>query len=71
MESEQIVAVHRNHFGDIISFKTSSGRIISYRKAIEEVETGVISGIVVEEPEGTPYLTPATADNFDDFPTMY
>lgn len=41
---EKIIAVERNHMGDIVSFKTSNGRVISYRKALMDIETGVIGG---------------------------
>jgi len=35
---EHIIKVQRNYKGDIISFETSEGRIISYRKALMETE---------------------------------
>lgn len=41
---EHITKVQRNDHGEIISFQTSSGRIISYQKAIIETESGVIQG---------------------------
>jgi hypothetical protein len=40
---EQLVAVYKNHAGDVISFQTSGGRIISYRKALQEAEAGMIT----------------------------
>jgi hypothetical protein len=43
-EQETFVAVQKNHQGDIISLKTSAGRVLSYRKALMEVESGTISG---------------------------
>ena len=46
---EEIVAVDRDHSGNIISFKTNTGRIISYRKAIQEIEQGKISGVMLKE----------------------
>lgn len=69
---EQLIALDRNQFGDIISFQTSSGRIISYRKAIEEIESGVITGITLLEQEGTTTLL-SSSDNssFEQFPSIY
>ncbi|WP_256360196.1 hypothetical protein [Mesobacillus boroniphilus] len=32
MEQEQLVAIHKNNAGEIISFQTSSGRIIPTAK---------------------------------------
>ncbi len=42
--TEKIVACQKNAFGNIINFQTSSGRIISYRKAVAEIENGNIMG---------------------------
>ena len=52
MEKERIVAVQKNIFGEIINFQTSSGRIISYRKALQEAESGNIAGVEVIEENG-------------------
>lgn len=72
MLGEQLVAVHRNYLGEIISFQTSKGRIISYRKAMKEVEDGIITGVTIEErQDGTPYLTPALTSSFDELPNVY
>ncbi|MBM4762052.1 DUF3892 domain-containing protein [Bacillus sp. B15-48] len=49
MNNEQLTGVFKNHFGEIISFKTSNGRIISYRKALQEVEAGVINGVDIKD----------------------
>lgn len=71
MAEEQLVAVHRNHQGEIISFQTSAGRIISYRKALLEAEEGSITGVMIEEgQDGTAFLTPALS-SFDEFPNVY
>lgn len=67
--AEQIVALQRNYFGEIISFKTSNGRIISYRKALQEAEEGLIDGLHINEDyEGSSYLTPMTTNSFNEFP---
>jgi hypothetical protein len=69
---EKIVALHRNHLGNIISFQTSSGRIISYRKAIQEVELGAIDGVELESDEnGNVSLFPTDEESFDVFPQIY
>ncbi|WP_026581151.1 DUF3892 domain-containing protein [Bacillus sp. J33] len=72
MNGEQLVAVHRNHNGEVISFQTSEGRIISYRKALQEAENGLIDGIRITEGEdGLMYLNPAEVSSFDEFPSFY
>lgn len=42
---EQIVAVQKNGDGDITSFKTSSGRVLDYGMALQEVQAGNIAGV--------------------------
>jgi hypothetical protein len=42
MQPEKLIAVQRNHLGEIMSFQTSGGRIISFRKALMEAEEGLI-----------------------------
>jgi len=69
---EKIIAVERNHLGDIISFKTSNGRVISYRKALLDIETGVINGVeVVENERKEEDLSFSIIDNFDNYPPIY
>jgi len=46
-EKEEIVAVRKNEDGDIIAFKTKSGRELDYVTALEEAKTGKISHIDV------------------------
>jgi hypothetical protein len=46
---ESIEKVQRNLHGDIVSFQTSQGRIISYQKALIEAENGLLSGITIEK----------------------
>lgn len=66
------MALHRNHSGEIISFQTSTGRIISYRKAIQEVENGLIDGVEIDlDLNGDMFLLPKTEASFDDFPQIY
>jgi hypothetical protein len=69
---ENIVALHRNHSGEIISFQTSSGRIISYRKAMHEVENGIIDGVQIDtDVNGEMYLSPTTDASFEEYPQIY
>ncbi|ETI68463.1 DUF3892 domain-containing protein [Neobacillus vireti] len=69
---ETITGVHRNHFGDIISFVTSEGRIISYRKALAETENGFIQGVQSsEDSDGNLSLLPETDQSFDHYPNLF
>jgi hypothetical protein len=42
---EQIVAVQKNGDGDLTAFKTTSGRVLDYATALQEVQAGHISGV--------------------------
>lgn len=42
---EQIVAVQKNGDGDLTAFKTSSGRVLDYETALQEVQAGHIAGV--------------------------
>ncbi|MGD6966734.1 DUF3892 domain-containing protein [Rossellomorea vietnamensis] len=42
---EEITKIQRKHDGQIISFQTSSGRIISYQKALMEAQEGNLTGV--------------------------
>ena len=67
--TEHLKAIQRNHFGDIINFQTSSGRIISYRKALQEVAQGTIDGVLIqEEQNGISTLTPSIDSTFNEYP---
>ncbi|MFX3633404.1 MAG: DUF3892 domain-containing protein [Candidatus Pristimantibacillus sp.] len=44
-QREQIVAVQKNGDGDLTSFKTSTGRVLDYQTALQEVEAGQIAGV--------------------------
>jgi hypothetical protein len=69
---ETLVALHRNHFGEIISFVTSGGRVISYQKALMEAENGLIKGVYANENlEGRLVLSPEQDQSFDDFPNLF
>ncbi|HAQ07962.1 MAG TPA: hypothetical protein DCR24_10720 [Bacillus bacterium] len=72
MNQEQLVAIHKNNAGDIISFQTSSGRIISYRKALQEASSGWITGVNINETEdGSLALLAENGQTFEQFPDIY
>jgi hypothetical protein len=72
MIQEQLIAIHKNHAGEIISFQTSSGRIISYRKALQEAADGTITGVNIQESgDGFASLMSADGLKFDDYPDIY
>jgi hypothetical protein len=69
---ETVVGLHRNHFGEIISFVTSGGRVISYQKALMEVANGVIQGVQAEEDhDGRLVLSPEQDQSFDHYPNLF
>ncbi|WP_445493023.1 DUF3892 domain-containing protein [Niallia sp. 03133] len=68
---EQLIAVERNRNGQIISFKTSSGRVISYRKALMEAENGIIDGVSITENQEENGPSVSFDNTFDDFPMIY
>lgn len=75
-EQETFVAVQKNHEGAIINFKTSTGRVLSYRKAMMEVENGTISGAYVwsgENGECSIRTTPRESpiNHVDDLPIFF
>ncbi|MGF7049184.1 hypothetical protein J2T13_003692 [Paenibacillus sp. DS2015] len=45
VEREQFVAVQKNGDGDLTAFRTSSGRVLDYTQAKEEVNAGNIAGV--------------------------
>ncbi|MCR2823496.1 DUF3892 domain-containing protein [Lederbergia panacisoli] len=71
---EQIVAVRKNDDGDIIAFKTQSGRELDYVTALDEAKAGKIAHIDVfhkygrdiirSEPDGI------KENNLDNLPTF-
>ncbi|WP_019155906.1 DUF3892 domain-containing protein [Robertmurraya massiliosenegalensis] len=69
MEKEKIVSVYRNHMGDIISFQTSQGRIISYRKALLEASDEKFSDVHIVEYENGETLFDHAA--FENLPSYY
>ncbi|WP_242309620.1 DUF3892 domain-containing protein [Bacillus cereus group sp. BfR-BA-01331] len=45
--AEQIVAVRKNDEGDLIAFKTSSGRELDYITALDEAKSGKLAHVDV------------------------
>ena len=45
--AEQIVAVRKNDDGDLIAFKTSSGRELDYMTALNEAKSGKLAHVDV------------------------
>lgn len=69
---EEIAAIHRNHYGDIINFVTTNGRIISYRKALMEAESGLIGGVQTKEDDlGNLIIIPELEQSFDHLPNLF
>jgi hypothetical protein len=69
---ETVVALHRNHFGEIISFVTSGGRIISYQKALMEASNGSIKGVqATEDHDGKLVLSPELEQSFEHYPDLF
>ncbi|PLR81079.1 hypothetical protein CVD25_06610 [Bacillus canaveralius] len=66
MPEEKLVGVHKNRDGEIINFHTSTGRIISYRKAVLEIEAGILSGFELAD-DGIPQGTSV----FDELPELF
>ncbi|WP_120462502.1 DUF3892 domain-containing protein [Paenibacillus aceti] len=44
---ETFIAVQKNGDGDLTAFKTSSGRVLDYEQALQEVKAGAIGGVNV------------------------
>ncbi|EZP77442.1 hypothetical protein H839_07394 [Parageobacillus genomosp. 1] len=71
-EQETFAPVPKNHQGDIISLKTSTGRVLSYRKALREVESGAIRGFhVVNERYIRSNPDEDAPNNLDHLPTFF
>ncbi|MRN52542.1 DUF3892 domain-containing protein [Paenibacillus monticola] len=46
-ERERFIAAQKNGDGDLRSFQTSSGRVLDYQQALQEVQAGKIAGVNV------------------------
>lgn len=56
-ERERFVAAQRNGDGDLTSFQTSTGRVLDYQQALQEVQSGSIAGVnVFKGKDGEMYI---------------
>jgi hypothetical protein len=71
MKEEQLTGVYRNNAGDIISFLTSEGRVISYRKAMMEAEEGKLTGVNIEAADSSEPPLSFEPTFVDQLPELY
>lgn len=74
-QRESFVAVQKNGDGDLVQFKTSSGRVLDYSQALQEVQNGKIAGVnAFKGRDGETYIRgDADGDptnNLDNLPTF-
>lgn len=72
-QRESIQAVRKNGDGDIEQFQTSSGRVLNYEQALQEVRDGLIQGVNVFKGRDGEYYIRGDADgdptnNLDNLP---
>lgn len=72
---ETFTAVQKNGDGDITSFQTSSGRVLQYEQAKQEVQNGTIQGVnVFKGRDGDMYIRGDAdgdpSNNLDNLPTF-
>lgn len=72
---ETFVAVQKNGDGDITAFQTSSGRVLDYEQALQEVQNGNIRGVnAFRGRDGETYIRGDAdgdpANNLDNLPTF-
>ncbi len=72
---EQFIAVQRNGDGDLTAFQTSSGRVLAYEQALQEVQAGAIAGVnAFKGRDGETYIRGDAdgdpSNNLDQLPTF-
>ncbi|MNJ41239.1 DUF3892 domain-containing protein [Paenibacillus bouchesdurhonensis] len=72
---ETFIAVQRNGDGNLTRFKTSSGRILNYEDALQEVNAGAIAGVnIFKGRDGEMYIRGDAdgdpSNNLDALPTF-
>ncbi|QYR20046.1 DUF3892 domain-containing protein [Paenibacillus sp. sptzw28] len=72
---ESFVAVQKNGDGDLQAFKTSSGRVLDYTQALQEVQAGQIAGVnAFKGRDGETYIRGDAdgdpANNLDELPNF-
>jgi hypothetical protein len=73
--NETFVAVKKNNDGDITTFKTSTGRVLDYQQALNEVKNNQIIGVNVFKGRDSEMYIRGDADgdpsnNLDNLPTF-
>ena len=72
--AEQIVVVRKNDDGDIIAFKTSSGRELDYITALDEAKAGKLAHVDVFHKYGRDIIRSAPdgikENNLDNLPSF-
>jgi len=58
---EKVVAVNKDPDGNILSVKTDRGQVYSLEQAIQQVESGSLTGIEVGNSNGRQYLKANTS----------
>ncbi len=74
-QRESFVAVQKNGDGEITAFKTSSGRVLNYEQALQEVQSGNIAGVnAFKGRDGETYIRGDAdgdpSNNLDNLPTF-
>lgn len=72
---ETFVAVRKNADGDLREFKTSSGRILTYEEALQQIQAGMIEGVnTFTGKDGETYIRSNPdgdrSNNLDSLPTF-
>ena len=72
---ETFIAVRKNADGDLRKFKTSSGRILTYEEALQQVQAGMIEGVnTFTGKDGETYIRSNPdgdrSNNLDSLPTF-
>lgn len=72
---ESFVAVQKNGDGDITAFQTSTGRVLDYSQALQEVHNGMIQGVnAFKGRDGETYIRGDAdgdpSNNLDNLPTF-
>jgi hypothetical protein len=75
LDQETIVAVQKNGDGDLIAFKTSSGKTLTYQEALHEAQNKTFAGVNVFTGKDGEHYIRSNADgdpsnNLDNLPTF-
>ncbi|MCT2197530.1 DUF3892 domain-containing protein [Paenibacillus sp. p3-SID1389] len=72
---ETFIAVRKNGDGNLVAFKMSSGRVLDYQQALQEVKAGAIAGVnVFKGRDGEMYIRGDAdgdpSNNLDNLPSF-